>query len=119
LQSLAARCRSLERSSYCPSSATGDWDELPQARRLTFDQLPFAHPLWVSTRRADCLPRRSSTAGGILLEHLKKLHLPMTPGRATSLLFTTTADDVDLLVGCLFTEAAIVLFRRPSPAIRS
>ena len=54
------------------------WRDLPPATsELTYEQVPFAHPLWVLYSSGTTgLPKAIVQGqGGILLEHLKSLHL--------------------------------------------
>ena len=67
---------------------------------LEFERVPFDHPLWVLTRRARpaCRRRSSTGQGGILLEHLKMMHLHLDaqPGRPRLLVHHDRLDDVEL-----------------------
>jgi acetoacetyl-CoA synthetase len=91
------------------------WDDLLRpGAELTFEQLPFDHPLWVLYSSGTTgLPKAIVHGqGAILLEHLKKLHLHVD-GQAGDRLFwfTTTGWMMwNFLVGGLLTEAAIVLY---------
>ncbi|MCP6726313.1 hypothetical protein NL526_30090, partial [Klebsiella pneumoniae] len=53
------------------------WAEDAEPAELEFAQLPFDHPLWVLySSRTTGLPKSIVQGqGGILLEHLKKMHL--------------------------------------------
>jgi acetoacetyl-CoA synthetase len=92
----------------------GNWDDLLQPGELTFEQLPFDHPLWVLYSSGTTgLPKAIVHGqGGILLEHLKKLHLHMDAKPGDRLFWFTTTGWMmwNLLVGGLLTEAAIVLY---------
>ncbi|MEJ2886815.1 acetoacetate--CoA ligase [Actinomycetospora aeridis] len=97
--------------------ATGDaipWDELTaDAGPLTFDAVPFDHPLYVLFSSGTTgLPKAIVHGhGGILLEHLKSHALSMdTRPDDRFLWFTTTAWMMwNLLVSALLRRAAVVL----------
>lgn len=72
------------------------WDDLlaeHEGAELTFEQVPFDHPLWVLYSSGTTgLPKAIvQSQGGILLEHLKKLtlHVDLSPGDRL-FWFTTT-----------------------------
>jgi acetoacetyl-CoA synthetase len=99
----------------------GGWDELlAEPAELTFEQVPFDHPLWVLYSSGTTgLPKAIVQGqGGILLEHLKKtvLHLNLTP-EDRFFWFTTTGWMMwNLLVGGLLSGATIVLYDgQPDP----
>jgi acetoacetyl-CoA synthetase len=95
------------------------WDELldldPPApgAELHFEQVPFDHPLWVLYSSGTTgLPKAIVHGhGGILVEQLKKgLHLDLRRG-GRMFWFTTTGWMMwNFLVGCLLSDAAIVLY---------
>ena len=93
------------------------WDEVlgtdPNAE-LTFDRVPFDHPLWVLYSSGTTgLPKAIVQAqGGILLEHLKKLglHVDAHPGDRLFWFTTTGWMMWNFIVSGLLTEAAIVLY---------
>ncbi|HEX3512244.1 MAG TPA: acetoacetate--CoA ligase [Solirubrobacteraceae bacterium] len=80
---------------------------------LRFEQVPFDHPLWVLYSSGTTgLPKAIVQGhGGILLEQLKKrLHLDLRPGDRMFWFTTTGWMMWNFLIGCLHSEAAIVLY---------
>jgi acetoacetyl-CoA synthetase len=93
------------------------WDELlaPGAdAELVFERVPFEHPLWVLYSSGTTgLPKAIvQSQGGILLEHLKKLHLHVDAHPGDRLFWLTTTGWMmwNFLVSGLLTRAAIVLY---------
>lgn len=92
------------------------WGELVQSgegAELTFEQVPFEHPLWVLYSSGTTgLPKAIVQGhGGILIEQLKKrLHLELRPGDRMFWFTTTGWMMWNFLVGCLLSDAAIVLY---------
>jgi acetoacetyl-CoA synthetase len=81
---------------------------------LSFDRVPFDHPLWVLYSSGTTgLPKAIVQGqGGILLEHLKKLHLHVDAHPGDRLFWFTTTGWMmwNFLVSGLLTRAAIVLY---------
>jgi acetoacetyl-CoA synthetase len=95
--------------------ATGWPDELlADPEPLSFEQLPFDHPLWVLYSSGTTgLPKPIVHGqGGILLEHLKNLHLHLDAQEGDRLFWFTTTGWMmwNFLVGALLTPASIVLY---------
>jgi acetoacetyl-CoA synthetase len=102
-------------------SVPGGWEQLlSEPAELTFEQLPFDHPLWVLYSSGTTgLPKAIVQGqGGILLEHLKKtsLHLNLAPDDRFFWFTTTGWMMWNLLVGGLLTGSTIVLYDgKPDP----
>jgi acetoacetyl-CoA synthetase len=92
----------------------GDLQQLGTGADLVFDRVPFDHPLWVLYSSGTTgLPKAIVQGqGGILLEHLKKLHLHVDAHPGDRLFWFTTTGWMmwNFLVSGLLTEAAIVLY---------
>ena len=93
------------------------WDELlagSEGAGLEFERVPFDHPLWVLYSSGTTgLPKAIVQGqGGILLEHLKKLHLHVDAHPGDRLFWFTTTGWMmwNFLVSGLLTRAAIVLY---------
>ena len=80
---------------------------------LTFERVPFDHPLWVLYSSGTTgLPKAIVQGqGGILLEQLKKMHLHTNAKKGDRLFWFTTTGWMmwNFIVSGLLTEAAIVL----------
>ncbi len=92
------------------------WEELTargEGSDLAFEQVPFDHPLWVLYSSGTTgLPKAIVQGhGGILVEQLKKrLHLDLRRGDRMFWFTTTGWMMWNFLVGCLHSDAAIVLY---------
>ncbi len=105
-----------------PASVAPDalaWSELlaldreASAAGIDFEQVPFDHPLWVLYSSGTTgLPKAIVQGhGGILVEQLKKrMHLDLRRGDRMFWFTTTGWMMWNFLVGCLLSEAAIVLY---------
>jgi acetoacetyl-CoA synthetase len=94
------------------------WEEgfLPPGEGLTLplEHVPFDHPLWVLYSSGTTgLPKAIVQGqGGILMEHLKKLHLHLDAQEGDRVFWFTTTGWMmwNFLVGVLLTPASIVLY---------
>jgi acetoacetyl-CoA synthetase len=86
----------------------------PSDAELAFERVPFDHPLWVLYSSGTTgLPKAIVQGqGGILLEHLKVLHLHIDAQAGDRFFWFTTTGWMmwNFLVSGLLTDAAIVLY---------
>lgn len=85
-----------------------------EGAELTFERVPFDHPLWVLYSSGTTgLPKAIVQGqGGILIEQLKKMHLHLDAKPGDRLFWFTTTGWMmwNFIVSGLLTEAAIVLY---------
>jgi acetoacetyl-CoA synthetase len=102
------------RFGYLDGSGWEDGFADTQPDELDFERVPFDHPLWVLYSSGTTgLPKPIVQGqGGILLEHLKKMHLHLDaqPGDRVFWFTTTGWMMWNFLVGVLLTDASIVLY---------
>ena len=81
---------------------------------IEFERVPFDHPLWVLYSSGTTgLPKAIVQGqGGILIEHLKKLHLHLDAQEGDRVFWFTTTGWMmwNFLVSVLLTEATVVLY---------
>jgi acetoacetyl-CoA synthetase len=114
---IAAEIPGLEHTitlGYLDGSGWEDGFLGPEDAALEFAPLPFDHPLWVLYSSGTTgLPKPIVHGhGGILLEHLKKMHLHLDAQEGDRVFWFTTTGWMmwNFLVGVLLTEASIVLY---------
>jgi acetoacetyl-CoA synthetase len=92
------------------------WEDFlgPADAELTFERVPFDHPLWVLYSSGTTgLPKAIVQGhGGILLEQLKKLHLHLDAHAEDRVFWFTTTGWMmwNFLLGVLLTPASVVLY---------
>src|SRR5918995_1503650 len=111
VEEIVSAIPSIEHVVMVPSG----WQELlSEPAELSFERLPFDHPLWVLYSSGTTgLPKAIVQGqGGILLEHLKKLHLHVDAHPGDRLFWFTTTGWMmwNFIVSGLLTKAAIVLY---------
>jgi acetoacetyl-CoA synthetase len=117
VREIEAAIPSLEHTVLVPSG----WDDLlAEPAELSFEQVPFDHPLWVLYSSGTTgLPKAIVQGqGGILLEHLKKANLHSDLGPDDRFFWFTTTGWMmwNFLIGGLLSGAAIVLYDgQPDP----
>jgi acetoacetyl-CoA synthetase len=94
-------------------SETG-WPGEAEPAELEFAQLPFDHPLWVLYSSGTTgLPKSIVHGqGGILLEHLQKMHMHLDAQEGDRIFWFSTTGWMmwNFLVGVLLTPASIILY---------
>src|SRR4051794_23244388 len=104
----------LVRFGYLDGSGWEDGFLGPEDAALEPARVPFDHPLWILYSSGTTgLPKAIlHSQGGILLEHLKKMHLHLDTQEGDRVFWFTTTGWMmwNFLVGVLLTPASIVLY---------
>jgi acetoacetyl-CoA synthetase len=107
----------LERTIVLPHlGVEGDWRDAfgPTDEPLTFERVGFDHPLWIlfSSGTTGVPKAIVHGHGGILLEHLKMLHLHFDAREGDRIFWFTTTGWMmwNLLISALLTPAGVVLY---------
>jgi acetoacetyl-CoA synthetase len=117
VREIEAALPTLEHTVLVPSG----WNSLlAEPAALSFERVPFDHPLWVLFSSGTTgLPKAIVQGhGGILLEHLKKLNLHSNLAAGDRFFWYTTTGWMmwNFLVGGLLSQSAIVLYDgQPDP----
>ena len=96
-------------------SDTVSWlDVSREPADLVFEQVPFAHPLWILYSSGTTgLPKAIVQGhGGILLEHMKNLTIDMNLGTGSRFFWFTTTGWMmwNLLIGGLLAKSVVLLY---------
>jgi acetoacetyl-CoA synthetase len=114
-EALAAITDSMPNLEFTAVLGEESWQSLTASdAELEFERVPFDHPLWVLYSSGTTgLPKAIvQSQGGILLEHLKMLHLHVDAQAGDRLFWFTTTGWMmwNFIVSGLLTEATILLY---------
>ncbi|GAA4570615.1 acetoacetate--CoA ligase [Planotetraspora kaengkrachanensis] len=123
VREIAAKLPTLSATVWIPYLDTGSpapegdlsWDDLRgEAGELTFERVPFGHPLWVLYSSGTTgLPKPIVHGhGGIVLEHLKSLSFHQNLGEEDVFFWYTTTGWMmwNYLIGGLLVGATVVMY---------